>query len=83
MITQVCGPSVSGIPKDPRRKAQSVQFKHHSNISYSQNYTSSNNPYIEQEQKAMRTSTSIVIGSVLCVLGYFLLSGLKKSKDVL
>ena len=80
MITQVCGPSVSGVTKDPRRKAQSVQFKHRSNIAYSQNYTSSNNPYIREEQKAMKTSTAIVLGSFLCVLGYFLFSGWHKSR---
>jgi len=79
MITQVCGPSVSGVTKDPRRKSQSVQFKHHSNIPYTQNYTSKN-PYIVQEEKAMRTSTYIVGGSFLCVLGYFLISGCNKAR---
>lgn len=78
MITQVCCPNNGGVAKDPRRKAQSVQFKHHSNIPYYQNYSGYSNSYREEEQKAMRTSTAVVLGSFLCVLGYFLFSGCKK-----
>ncbi|MFA7658451.1 MAG: hypothetical protein WCY19_03360 [Candidatus Gastranaerophilaceae bacterium] len=77
MITQVSGLNVSGVTKDPRRKAQSIQFRRHSNIPYKSNYDTE---YERQQRNALWTSVSIVIGSVLFTVGYFMLSGLKRVK---
>lgn len=76
MITQVSGFNVSGVTKDPRRKAQSIQFKRHSNIPYKSGY---DEEFERQQRNALWTSISIVVGSVLFVVGYFLLSGKKRA----
>lgn len=73
MITQVSGFNSSGVFKDPRRKAQSFQFKHHANIPYQGSY---DDPYVRQKNNAVLTSISIVAGSVLFTVGYFMLSAL-------
>lgn len=77
MITQVSGLNTSGVTKDPRRKAQRIQFKHSANIPYKSNY---NLEYERQQRNALLTSVSIVMGSVLFTVGYFMLSGLKHVK---
>jgi len=78
MITQVSGLNAGGVAKDPRRKAQRIQFKRGSNIPYQSNY---NKDYDRQQRNALLTSVSIVIGSVLFTVGYFMLSGLKNVKN--
>lgn len=70
MITQVNGLG-SGVIKDPRRKAQSVQFKHRSTIPYKSGY---NEQYAQQKNNALWTSLSIVAGSILFAIGYFMLT---------
>lgn len=83
MITQVVGPNVGNVAKDPRKKSQRVQFKHNSSVPYSQYYSSySNNGYRQDENNAMRTSIFIAIGAVLFTTGYFLLSSLKTAKPL-
>ena len=77
MITQISGLNANGVTKDPRRKAQRIQFKHSANIPYKSNY---NSEYERQQRSALYTSVSIVIGSVLFTVGYFMLSGLKTIK---
>ena len=77
MITQVSGLNTSGVFKDPRRKAQSFQFKHRANIPYQGGYE---DPYVRQKNNALLTSISIVAGSVLFTVGYFLLSALSLKK---
>jgi len=79
MITQISGLNASGVTKDPRRKAQRIQFKHSANIPYKSNY---HPEYERQQRSALYTSVSIVIGSVLFTVGYFMLSGLKNIKKV-
>lgn len=74
MITQVSGLNTSGVIKDPRRKAQSIQFKHRANIPYKGGY---NEQYEKQKSNALWTSVSIVLGAVLFTIGYFLVSALK------
>lgn len=76
MITQVGGPSSGVVAKDPRRKAQRVQFKHSTQIPYQSSY---NNKYERQQKRAFWTSFYVVLGSVLFTVGYLFLSGVKKS----
>lgn len=73
MITQVSGFNSSGVFKDPRRKAQSFQFKHHANIPYQGSY---NDPYVRPKSNAVLTSISIIAGSILFTVGYFMISAL-------
>lgn len=75
MITQVSGFNASSSAKDPRRKAQSIRLKHISDIPYRSNYEKE---YREQQKNALQTSITIVLGSVLFTMGYFLFS--KKAK---
>lgn len=76
MIKQVNGSILSVCKNDPRRKAQSVQFKHRSTIPYKQTYKQE---YAEQKRRAMATSISIVAGSVLFTFAYFLISAMRSS----
>lgn len=76
MITQVSGLNTSGVIKDPRRKAQSIQFKHRANIPY-EGKGGYNEQYEKQKSNALWTSVSIVLGAVLFTIGYFLVSALK------
>lgn len=80
MITQVSGLDTRGITKDPRRKAQSVQFRHQLVIPYTQN---NDTEYIRQKKNALWTSVSIVAGAILFTVAYFLLAGAKKAKSAL
>lgn len=75
MITQVSGLDVSGVKKDPRRKAQSVRFKRQAKIPYKSSYSKE---FEQQQKNALNTSVAIVGGSMLFTIGYFLLSGLRK-----
>lgn len=77
MITQVGGRIGSGVARDPRRKAQSVQFKNSTYIPYK---GSNESIYREQEKKALRTSALIVAGSILFMVSYFLISALSSKK---
>lgn len=79
MITQVGGCNTVGVTKDPRRKAQRVQFKDCSNIPYTQNYKY-NKEYERQQKNALWTSVLIVLGALLFTTGYFMLSSMKKAK---
>lgn len=79
MITQVSGLSVNSVTKDPRRKAQSVKFRNHSRIPYTHNYEEE---YARQQKNALWTSVSIVAGSVLFTVGYFMLSSIKGAKNL-
>ena len=74
MITQVSGHDTIGVMKDPRRKAQSIQFKHRANIPYKSGY---NEQYEKQKSNALWTSVSIVMGAVLFTIGYFVISALR------
>lgn len=78
MITQVSGLDVRGVKKDPRRKAQSVQFRNKVNIPYTNN---SDTGYVREKKNALWTSVSIVAGAILFTVGYFLLAGMKKAKN--
>lgn len=82
MITQVNALG-SGVIKDPRRKAQSVQFKRGADIPYKSGY---NEQFTRQKNNALWTSFSIVAGSILFTIGYFMLAalntGAKSAKQV-
>jgi len=76
MITKVSVPDARGTIKDPRRKAQSTQFKNRSTIPYQ----SGCNQHVEkQKNNALLTSVSIVAGSILFTVGYFMLSAMSIS----
>ena len=79
MITQVSGRISTSVFKDPRRRAQSVQFKNRNYIPYKGNNEADNK---EQVKKAVFTSVAVVAGSIAFMIGYFLLSarGLKKPR---
>lgn len=74
MITQVSSLSSGSVARDPRRKAQSIKFKHRSNMPYKSGY---NEQYEHQKNNALLTSITIIAGSMLFTLGYFLLSALR------
>lgn len=78
MITQVSSFDTRGITKDPRRKAQSVQFKNKLNIPYTQN---NDTEYVKQKKNALWTSVTIVAGTLLFAVGFLLLSGMKTAKN--
>lgn len=71
MITKVSGLNPDCVIKDPRRKAQRVQFKHSANIPYKSNYDTE---YRQQQKNALWTSMSIVLGSLVFMAGYFILT---------
>lgn len=73
MITQVGGLDTCCVIKDPRRKAQSIQFKRRTNTPYQNGY---NEQYERQKNNALWTSVSIVLGAVLFTLGYFIISAM-------
>ena len=76
MITSVNSFNPSGVIKDPRRKSQSVQFKERAVVPYKDAYTQQHS---NQKSNALLTSSSIVAGSVLFTIGYFLLSAMSMS----
>ena len=78
MITQVSGLSSGVVTKDPRRKAQRIQFRHSTQIPYQSSY---NKEYERQRKNALWTSVYIVLGSVLFTAGYFLFTGSKIAKN--
>lgn len=80
MITQVSGLDVRGVSKDPRRKAQSIQFRHRSNIPYQKSYEEA---FARQQKNALWTSISIVAGSILFTSLYFMISAFQKSKNLI
>jgi hypothetical protein len=77
MITQISGSNIYGVIKDPRHKAQSVQFKGRSTIPYKND---SNNEKEHRHKNALWTSVAIVAGMVFLSVGYFMLSGLNAVK---
>ena len=74
MITQVGGPSSVVVAKDPRRKAQRIQFRRSTQIPYQSAHSKE---FENQQKKALLTSVYIVLGSVLFTAGYFFFSGAK------
>lgn len=80
MITQISGLNGnSAVAKDPRRKAQSVRFKHHSMVSYKQKYNF-NEAYHNPKKNALINSIVIVAGATAFTIGYFAITGLKQAK---
>lgn len=77
MITQVSGLDSIRVKRDPRRKAQSVQFKNRANIPYKGGY---DDMYAKQRDNALWTSVSIVAGSILFTIGYFMITALNAKK---
>lgn len=73
MITQV---GLNGIcaAKDPRRKAQSVQFRRRSNIPYK---SETDKEYERQQNNALKKSLALVGGAALFTIGYFTLAGMR------
>lgn len=78
MVAQVSGPTAGVYVKDPRRKAQNIRFKHSSNIPYMSTYDADNQASKPQQNTALYTSVLVVLGAVLFMAGYFLITGLKK-----
>lgn len=77
MITKVSGLNPSCDTKDPRRKAQRLVFKNGANIPYKSSYDS-DFEYKQQQRNALWTSMSIILGSLLFMGGYLILT--KKAK---
>lgn len=77
MITQVSSLSGGCAARDPRRKAQSIKFRHHADIPYKSGY---NEQYEHQKNNALLTSITIIASSFLFMLGYFLVSALRTGK---
>lgn len=64
MITQVSGFNAGGIIRDPRRKSQSVEFKHQAKIPYKSAAAAEayGKEFKQQQQKALRTSIATIAG---------------------
>lgn len=79
MITQIGGLNSIGLVKDPRRTSRHARFKNESlaNIPYKGNYDEED---VSEQRKVVKTSILILLGSVLFMMGYFVLSGLKGYK---
>lgn len=77
MITKVSGLDPRALGNDPRRKAQSTQFKRHSKIPYTKSYEEA---FARQQKNALWTSISIVVGSILFTSLYFMFSALKRAR---
>jgi len=77
MITQVGGRIRTDVSKDPRRRAQSVQFRNRICIPYQ---GKGDDSYTPQEQKALRTSLLVVAGSMLFMVAYFTITALGTKK---
>lgn len=79
MIKQVSSFNPCNSAKDPRRKARVIQFQHSYNYSYSANP----NEKKQESSKARSpvwTGTSIVLGSVLFLMIYFIVTGSRNFK---
>ncbi len=76
MITQVSSvnPCVIPIHKDPRRKAQSIQFKRDSEVVPRSSYAEE---YERQQKNALFASAVIIVGAVMGTIGYFMVSSLR------
>lgn len=77
MMTQVIIPNAGSVIRDPRRKSRITQFKHSSHTPYKVNY---GQDYDSSPRSSVWTGTSIVLGSVLFMIMYFLITGAKKLK---
>lgn len=78
MITQVSSLRVgASIARDPRRKAQSVQFKNNSKLPYTGDFDTQHS---KERNDALWSSVEVVAGSILFVAGYFVLSALSNLK---
>lgn len=78
MITQVSSLNVgAGAIRDPRRKAQSVQFRNNSKIPYIDN---SSGRVSKEQNSALWSSIAIVAGSILFTMGFFMLSAIRNMK---
>lgn len=76
MITQVYGLNMRGVVKDTRKNIRNSPFKNRSDAPYNCNYDLD----YKQQQSAVHTSTSVILGAVLFIAGCFLFSGLKMKK---
>lgn len=79
MIQQVSSINTYSFAKDPRRKARTIQFKHNFSNSYAVNPDDSQQNY-KSSRSPIWTGTSIILGSVLFLMIYFLATGSKKLK---
>ena len=71
MITRVSGADSAGMAKDPRRKSQRPQFKHSCQIPYKSSYEMD---YRQQQKNALWSSASIIMGSLIFMIGYYMLT---------
>lgn len=79
MITQVSGLSGNSVvAKDPRRKSQSVRFKHRPMTAYKQSCTFHEANHSPQ-RNALINSAVVVAGASLFTIGYFTITGLKRA----
>jgi hypothetical protein len=77
MITQVSGFNTKGVANDLRQSARTMRPEHNSNLSNQINFRQENP---QQPQKSpIWTGTSIVLGSVLFMMIYLLISGTKRA----
>jgi V8-like Glu-specific endopeptidase len=77
MITQVSGLNSGGAVKDPRRKAQRIQFRNTTKIPYQ---GISVDEYERQKKDALWTSVYVVVSSLLLTSAYLFFSGIKDFK---
>jgi len=76
MISQISGLDSCCAIKDPRRKAQSMRFKNNADTSVqTKNAPVNKSP----KENAIWTSFSIIVGAVVFVVGYFMVSSMRKA----
>ena len=73
MITKISGLNTSGSANATHRKSQSTNFRNTSNIPFQGGYKEHSG---KQADNAMLTSVSIVAGSILFTIAYFMLSAI-------
>lgn len=81
MITQVSGFNTKSVTGGLRQRPQTMSFTHNSNapLQYSQIQKNDSFQNSQQSNKSpVWTGTSIVLGSVLFMIAYFLISGAKR-----
>ena len=76
MITQVSGFNTRGVTSGLKQNTQAMPFTHSSNLTNQVNFGQEDNQ--QQRKSPIWTGTSIVLGSVLFMILYFLISGSKK-----
>lgn len=79
MITRVSGINTKGVTGGLRQNENRTTFMHSSNPNVKYDFVPVNNNNKQPAKSPIWTGTSIVLGSVLFMIFYFLVSGAKRA----